>query len=113
MLLTAREVAAILRISAPTVRSMCDLGTLRSVKVSARGLRIPKEAVDEYLRTLSGAQVGLSESDVPIVAAPAPVAAAAPVAAPAPAPAPAAPAPRGTAARGRAAARGGRHAARR
>lgn len=62
MLLNVREVAVMLRVSQPTVRKLCATGILKSVKLSARALRVPKEAVDAYLRTLSSNEVGVDST---------------------------------------------------
>ena len=47
--LTAEEVATILRTSLRTVRNLIKSGRLRGIKVG-RGYRIPREALEEYLR---------------------------------------------------------------
>lgn len=51
-LLTPAEVAAILRISPAATYALLDTGAIRSHRVGVKGgrRRVPREAVDEYLR---------------------------------------------------------------
>ena len=50
-MLTAQEVAEILRVSARTVKRMVDSGELYGLRVGqGQRYRIPREALDAYLR---------------------------------------------------------------
>ena len=53
-LLTVAEVAAVLRVSRMTVYRLVEAGTLPAARIG-RSLRIPRPAVDGYLRDAFGA----------------------------------------------------------
>lgn len=60
MLLKLSEVAALLRVSKPTVRNLCGIGVLKTVRIGQRGVRVDEESVRAYILRASNGDVTLS-----------------------------------------------------
>lgn len=58
-LLTAKEAAHLLRLTPAAVRKMCACGLLAHSRLSARAIRIPRDAIDRFLRATSNNEVGV------------------------------------------------------
>jgi excisionase family DNA binding protein len=54
VLLTVREAATRLRTSKATVYKLCELGQLRSMRVSTNAIRIAEEELVRFLRSCAG-----------------------------------------------------------
>ena len=46
--LRVKEVAAMLAVSEQTVRKLVKTGALQSVRIGTRGVRIPRESVEQF-----------------------------------------------------------------